>query len=95
MKGIIGSKRVRRLATFFIVLVLTLSCSMSAFAATGIYLGSGNVYYANGDIDYDVRGYVYYNSNTSSALNLSSLVQWIYNYGVYDVKRSPFYSTRC
>lgn len=93
MKRMRWSRAGRKITALSIILVLVLICSISAMAATsttGIYLGSGNVYYANGDIDYDVRGYVYYNSNNASSLDLSSMVQWVYNYGVYEVNESHF-----
>ena len=80
----------KRITTLSVMMVLALTYSVSAMAATGIYIGSGNVYYANGDVDYDVKGYVYYNSNTASSLDLSSMVQWVYNYGVYEVNEAHF-----
>jgi len=80
----------RILTSFAMTIVLLVTCSVSVFASTGVYLGSGNIYYGGGDMNYDVRGYVYYNSNTSSAINLSSLVQWVFNYGVYEINEVHF-----
>lgn len=77
----------------FIALVLVFACLTSATAitvTTGVYIGTGNVYFANGSIDYDVKGYVYYNSNTTAAIDISSMVQWVYNYGIYDVELMEF-----
>lgn len=58
--------------------------------STGVYLGSDTVYYANGDIDYEIRGYVYHNGNTSSYLDVSSMAMFVTNYGVYPVNEFLF-----
>ena len=80
----------KKIIQMFVVL-LCISCStVIGFAETGIFLGTGNVYYASGDINYDVTGYVYYNSNSTTALNISSSVQVVKNYGVYDVNEYSF-----
>ena len=75
-----------------IVALLVMCASTQAFAATGVYLGSDTVYYAGGDLEYDVRGYVYYNSNSTTSLNLYSLCQWIFNHGNYEVDNVEFYA---
>ena len=90
MKDELRIKRICRITSIIIVMILSLLCYANSFAATGVYLGSGNVYYGGGDMNYNVRGYVYYNSNTSTALNLSSLAQWIDNYGVYNINEVHF-----
>ena len=85
----------KKITVLAIVLVMAFSCSFNTLAATtatgtGIFLGSGNVSYPQGEVDYDVKGYVYYHSNTTAALELSALVQWIYNYGDYEVNEFYF-----
>jgi len=72
------------------IIIFSFTCSATVFAVTGIYLGSGNVYYSNGDINYDVLGYVYYNSNTSTTLDVYSLCQWVYNNGVYVIDETQY-----
>ena len=75
-----SKKSIRKLFIAFIIVILALSCSVSAFAATGVYIGRGNVYW--GIIDYDVAGHLYYNTNNSTTLDVYSLVMYIYNYGL-------------
>lgn len=84
---------------FFSMIILTaillFCCSFNAKAATNaqsIFLGSGNVDYdfAASTVNYDVNGYVYINSNTTEALDISSMVQWIFNYGIYSVNEVRF-----
>ena len=67
---------------FCLLLALSLLFSFSitsdaAPASTGIYLGSGTVSY--GTVNYTVKGYVYYNSNTSTALDIYSLCEYVTN----------------
>lgn len=93
MKRLTASKLGYRLLVIIMAFVMVISWSTSALAATrstGIYLGSGNVYKFSGDVDYDVRGYVYYNANTSTYIDVNSMVQWIYNYGEYNVDQARF-----
>lgn len=71
-------------------LMIIFSNAVNAYAVTGIYIGRGNVSSPNGVIDYDVRAHVYYFSNTSSSLDVHSLVQYIDNYGSYNVNEVVF-----
>lgn len=61
-----------------------------AFAYSSVYLGSGVVSHPIYDINATVKGYVYYNSNTSTALNLYSLAQYVTNNGTYDIDELDF-----
>ena len=83
---------IKKLLTVLIVLTLIISCSANAFAATGIYFGSGTVS-SWPDINFEVRGYFYYNSNTSAALDIYSMAQWVYNYGNAAVNQQYWFAT--
>lgn len=80
----------KRKAVAFLACCMVIGSVSTALAATGVYLGSGNAYFAGGDIDFDMRGYVYYNSNTSTAINIYSLAQWVDNYGYYYIDEYEF-----
>ena len=82
-----AKKGIRKLFIVAIVMLLAFTSSVSAFAATGVYFGRGNVYW--GIIDYDVASYLYYNTNSSTKLDVDSLVMYVYNYGV-DVNEVHF-----
>ena len=68
---------------------LALSLSIPSWALTGISTGTNTIQY-NSVLDYEVWGYVYYNSNTASALDLYSLCQWVHNYGAYPIDYMEF-----
>lgn len=68
--------------------ILFIMGSKNVNAATGVYLGSGTVDYYG--LNYTIKGYVYYNSNTSSALNVSSLCMWVQNDCEYPINEAQY-----
>ena len=88
---ILRTKRIRTLVVVLLMTILTLSFTANASAATGIYLGAGFPYKSNGYVNTEVRGYVYYNSNTTSQMDVSSLVQYVFNNGNADVNMCEYY----
>jgi len=78
---LLKKKLVRSLVSVFLVALMTLSITASALAYTGVYLGAGFAYKASGFVNTEVRGYVYYNSNNTSQIDVYSLCQWVFNSG--------------
>lgn len=68
--------------------VLFFASSKAVNAATGVYLGSGTIDYYG--LDYTIKGYVYYNSNTSTTLNVSSLCMWVENNCDYAINEAQY-----
>lgn len=81
----------RKAATLAMVFALSFSLATASWALTVASTGTNLVQY-NGVLDYEVWGYVYYNSNTATALDLYSLCQWVHNYGTYPVDYMEFYA---
>lgn len=75
MKNINTSRLFIRLSAIVTTLVLTIT---SAFAATGVYVGSRDVNYLNTQ-KFEFRYYVYYNSNTATQMDIYSQVGWVFN----------------
>jgi len=75
--------------TLIVVILLLLSVN-SVWATTGVYIGKGTVVELNGQQDFTIKCYAYYDSNTSSELELSSLVQYVNNYGDLPVDEVMF-----
>lgn len=85
----------KKMATLAIALVMILSCSFSAMAATRTIcaiLGWGTANLGDGIVNYQVNGQIYYNENTSTQVSITSMVQWIYNYGTQPINETYFHA---
>lgn len=78
---------------FTVAVAVLLSCSFNALAATTTivseFLGRDNVNEGDGAFDFDIKAYVY-RDNTRDTVEVSSMVQWIYNYGICNVNEVVF-----
>lgn len=80
----------RRICRLVALIMLFVSFPMESFAYSIQYLGYKTPSVGNGDLSYDVRGYVYYNSNTSTYLDVHTLLLTGKNKGVYDLNEFRF-----
>lgn len=78
--NIVRKKRLKAFIVLIVIICLSFSCAMGASAVTyGVYLGQE---FTEGlSFDFELRAYAYYNSNTSAALDLHSLVSYVANDG--------------
>ena len=80
-----------------IVLILCVLVSWllpaDAYGAVNIsnrYLGSGSYSNSNGSVAYNIKAYVYYNSNTSDELDVYSLSETVTNNGTEEITKADF-----
>lgn len=82
----------KRMLSLALTLMMCLSLSVTAFAATEAYLTQVTVEDSilAGDVSFTMRGYVYYNSNTSTSLDIDSMAQTITNNGDVYITMASF-----
>lgn len=78
----------KTMAVGLTLMAILLSPANASQNTTTVYLGSGTVAYAS--VDYDIWGYVSYKSNTTTALDVSSLMMWAWNNGAIPINETFF-----
>lgn len=89
------SRLCKKMATLAIALVMILSCSFSAMAATrstAVHIGTGQANLGDGIVYYVVTAQLYYTENTATRLGIESMAQWIYNFGTQPINETYFHA---